>query len=162
MFIADGQGRLKAVDWRKRNLPLDWLWLRVRTQLFQWGITRELPKQKGFVWGVSTADGFHGTPVISDGRVYAASFGGEVVAADEVSGELLWTHNVGAPVVGSMSGVGDLVFVGDTEGVLHALDAMTGAKVWEFRTGDQISATPVVVDGTLYLASWDGALYALD
>ena len=51
LFIADGRGRLKAVDWRKRTLPLEWLWLRVRTQLFQWGITRSLPRQKGFVWG---------------------------------------------------------------------------------------------------------------
>ncbi len=162
LFIADGQGRLKAVDWRKRTLPLEWLWLRVRTQLFQWGITRTLPRQKGFVWGVSTGDGFHGAPVVSDGRVYAANFGGEVVAADEDSGAILWTYDVGAPVVGSMSAAGGTVFVGDTDGALHALDAATGVKRWEFRVGDQIWATPVVSDGVLYLASWDGILYALE
>ena len=56
--------------------------------------------------GVSAGDGFHGAPVVHEGRVYAANFGGEVVAADEDSGELLWTFNVGAPVVGSMSAAG--------------------------------------------------------
>ncbi len=162
LFIADGQGRLKAVDWRKRTLPLEWLWLRMRTQLFQWGITRTLPRQKGFVWGVSAGDGFHGAPVVYDGRVYAANFAGEIVAADENSGVMLWTYDVGAPVVGSMSAVGGVVFVGDTSGVLHALDSATGVKQWEFRAGDQISATPVVSGGALYLASWDGALYALE
>ncbi len=162
LFIADGQGRLKAVDWRKRTLPLEWLWLRVRTQLFQWGITPTLPRQKGFVWGLSTGDGFHGAPVVYGGRVYAANFGGEVVAADEYSGAPLWTYHVGAPVVGSMSAAGGMVFVGDTDGVLHALDAATGVKRWEFRTGDQIWATPVVSGGTLYLASWDGSLYAME
>ena len=162
LFIADGHGRLKAVDWRKRTLPLEWLWLRVRTQLFQWGITQTLPRQKGFVWGVSTGDGFHGAPVVSDGRVYAANFGGKVVAVDEDSGVMLWTYDVGAPVVGSMSAVGGMVFIGDTDGALHALNAISGVKRWDFRAGDQISATPVVSDGVLYLASWDGALYALE
>ena len=161
LFIADGQGRLKAVDWRKRTLPLEWLWLRVRTQLFQWGITRTLPRQKGFVWGVSTGDGFHGAPVVHEGRVYAANFGGEVVAADEDSGVLLWTYDVGAPVVGSMSASGGTVFVGDTDGILHALDAASGMKRWDFHAADQIWATPVVSGGVLYLASWDGGIYAI-
>ena len=162
VLVADGRGRLKAVDWRNRTLPMEWLWLKIRIQLFYWGISNELLKQKGFVWGMTTEDGFYGTPVVSGGRVYAASFGGEVVAADESTGEVVWRARVGAPVWGSMSAVGDVVLVGDTDGILHSLNAGTGALRWQFRTGGQISATPVVVDGVVYVGSWDGGLYAIE
>ena len=162
VLVADGLGRLKAVDWRERTLPLEWLWVRIQTQLFYWGMSDSLPKQKGFIWGVTTGDAFMGTPVVSNGIVYAANFGGEVVAADESTGEVVWRVNAGVPVSGSMSAVGDVVLVGDTDGILRSLDAATGALRWQFKTGGQISATPVVVDGVAYVGSWDGTLYAVE
>ena len=162
VLVADGRGRLKAVDWRQRTLPLEWLWLKIRIQLFYWGMSNELLRQKGFVWGVTTGDSFMGTPVVSDGRVYAANFGGEVIAANEDTGEVVWRRQVGAPVSGSMSAVGDVVLVGDVEGVLHSLDALTGESRWQFKTGGQISATPVVADEVVYMGSWDGTLYAIE
>ena len=162
VIVADGRGRLKAVDWRERTLPMEWLWLKIRVQLLYWGMMNTLSNQKGFVWGTTTGDAFMGTPVISDGLVYAANFGGEVIAADESTGEVVWQTRVGAPVTGSMSAVGDVVLVGDSAGVLHALDAQTGKSEWQFKTGGQINATPVVVDGVAYMGSWDGTLYAVE
>ncbi len=162
LLVSDGLGRLKAVDWRERTLPLEWLWVRIQTQLFYWGMADTLPKQKGFIWGATTGDAFMGTPVVSGGLVYAANFGGEVIAADESTGEVVWRVNVGAPVSGSMSAVGGDVLVGDVEGVLHSLDARTGESQWQFKTGGQISATPVVVEGVAYVGSWDGVLYAVE
>ena len=111
-----------------------------------------------------------GTPVVSGGRVYAANFGGEAVAADERTGEVVWRVNVGAPVSGSMSAVGDpvsstgqaVVLVGDSDGVLLSLDAHTGESRWQFETDGRISATPVVVDGVAYVGSWDGTLYVVE
>ena len=100
--------------------------------------------------------------MLSDGRVYAASFGGEVVAADESTGDVVWRTEVGAPVSGSMSAVGDVVLVGDTDGILYSLDAGTGALLWRYETGRQISATPVVVDGVAYAGTWAGVLYAIE
>ena len=75
-----------------------------------------------------------GTPALSDGLVYVANFGGEVIAADESTGEVVWRTRVGAPVSGSMSAVADVVLVGDTDGVLHSLDAGTGDLRWQFET----------------------------
>ena len=162
VLVADGRGRLKAVDWRKRTLPLEWLWLKIRVQLLYWGMIDTLSNQKGFVWGTTTEDAFMGTPVVSGGRVYAANFGGEVIAAEEGTGEVVWQTQVGAPVSGSMSAVGDVVLVGDLEGVLHSLDARTGESRWQFKTGGQISATPVVANGVAYVGSWDRVLYAVE
>ena len=162
LLVTDGRGRLKAVDWRKRTLPLEWLWLKIRVQLLYWGMVDTLPNQKGFVWGVTTRDPFMSTPVVSDGLVYVANFGGEVIAADESTGEVVWQTQVGAPVSGSMSAVADVVLVGDTDGVLHSLDAHTGELRWQFETGGQISGTPVVAGGVVYLGSWDGVVYAVE
>lgn len=162
VIVADGRGRLKAVDWRERTLPMEWLWLKIRVQLLYWGMIDTLANQKGFVWGTATGDAFMGTPVISDGLVYAANFGGEVIAADERTGEVVWQTQVGSPVSGSMSAVGGAVLVGDTDGFLHSLDAGTGALRWQFQTGSRISATPVVVDGVAYVGSWNGTLHAIE
>ena len=162
LLVADSRGRLKAVDWRNRTLPLEWLWLKIRIQLLYWGMMDTLSNQKGFVWGATTGDAFMGTPVVSRGRVYAANFGGQVVAADEDTGEVVWQTQVGAPVSGSMSTVGDTVLVGDTNGTLHALDADTGAPRWQFQAAGRISATPVIADGVAYIGSWDGAMHAVE
>ena len=162
LLVTDGRGRIKAVDWRMRTLPLEWLWQRIRTQMFYWGLTQSLPQQKGFVWGVTTGDAFNGTPVVTGGRVYAANFGGEVIALAEATGEVLWRHQAGVPIMGSMSAAGDVVFAGDLDGVLHALNADDGGLLWQFKTGGQITATPVVADGVIYLGSWDGTLYAIE
>ncbi|MCE2458150.1 MAG: PQQ-binding-like beta-propeller repeat protein [Dehalococcoidia bacterium] len=162
VIVADGRGRLKAVDWRERTWPLEWLWLKVRLQLLYWGMIDTLANQKGFIWGTATGHAFMGTPVLSGGLVYAANFGGEVVAADESTGEVVWQTAVGAPVSGSMSAVADVVLVGDTDGILHSLDAGTGARRWQFETSGRISATPIVADGVVYVGSWDGTLYAIE
>ena len=162
LLVADDRGRLKAVDWRERTLPLEWLWLKIRVQLLYWGMMDTLSNQKGFVWGTTTEDPFMGTPVVSDGLVYVANFGGEVIAADESTGEVVWRTQVGAPVSGSMSAVGDDVLVGDADGILHSLDARTGALRWQFEANGRISATPVVVNGVAYVGSWGGLLYAVE
>ena len=162
VIVADGRGRLKAVDWRERTLPLEWLWLKIRVQLLYWGMINTLANQKGFIWGTTTGDAFMGTPVLSDGLAYVANFGGEVIAADESTGEVVWQTSVGAPVSGSMSAVGDIVLVGDIDGVLHSLDAATGALRWQFEASGRISATPVVADGVVYVGSWDGMLSAVE
>ena len=51
LLVADDRGRLKAVDWRERTLPLEWLWLKIRVQLLYWGMMDTLSNQKGFVSG---------------------------------------------------------------------------------------------------------------
>ena len=40
---------------------------------------------------------------------------------------------------------GDLVFIGDLDGVVHAVDAATGRGRWTFKTGSEIKSSPVVV-----------------
>ena len=162
LFIGEPSGSVKAVDWRRANLPFDSIRMQFANQFFLWGIVGERPKQRGFVWGASTGLGIFSTPVVGNGRVYATDFAGRIVAMDEATGEILWSYDSIRPIVASASATPDLVLAGDTDGVLHAVDAETGEVLWQFETGAQISATPVLAGGLVYVASEDGTLYVLE
>ncbi len=162
LFIGDPSGSLKAVDWRRANLPFDSIRMRFANQFFLWGIVGERPKQRGFVWGAATGLGVFSTPVVGGGRVFATDYAGRIVAVDEATSEILWSYDSTRPIVASASATPDVVLAGDTDGVLHAVDAETGELLWRFETGAQISATPVLAGGLVYVASEDGTLYVLE
>ena len=162
LFIGDTRGRLKAVDWRKSKLPFEDAATRIRLQLFLWGMVNSLPSQKGFVWSASANGGIYSAPVVAQGKIIAATFKGQVIAADEDTGEVLWKFDTGIRFLSSPSATSRTVFIGDIEGNLYALDIETGEKRWEMKAGHYISATPVPANGMLYLASWNGTLYAIE
>lgn len=69
-----------------------------------------------------------------------------------------------APVVG-----GGMLFVADTDGVIHAFDAATGAKRWTYRFDEPRDLEAVTfgggasyLDGKVYATSGSGAVMALD
>ena len=162
LFVSNASDRLNAVDWRKKHLPFEKVAMRLRLQLFYWGMVGSVPPEKGYVWSLHEDTGFISTPAVALGRVYAATSGGKLIAADEESGEKLWEFDSGSGFEASPSVVNQTLFIGDTDGRLHALDVESGQKLWEFQTGDRISAAPVVAGGVLFLASWDGSLYAIE
>lgn len=162
LFVSNASDRLNAIDWRKKHLPFEKAAMRLRVQLFNWGMVGSVPPEKGYVWSLLEDTGFISTPAVAWGRVYAATSGGKLIAVDEESGEKLWEFDSGSGFEASPSVVNQTLFIGDTDGRLHALDVESGQKLWEFQTGDRISATPVVAGGVLFLASWDGSLYAIE
>ncbi|MFI6985317.1 PQQ-binding-like beta-propeller repeat protein [Embleya sp. NPDC050154] len=54
-----------------------------------------------------------------------------------------------------------VVYVGASDGTVHALDAATGIKRWTYPTGST-SFPPATADGKVYLGARDGTPYALD
>lgn len=87
-------------------------------------------------WKFDTHSPVYGTPVVSDGRVYAASVFGQVYALNSATGALIWAGDVGPvatfPAVATSSPlvVDGLVIVGDQNGRVWALDAATGLVKW--------------------------------
>lgn len=53
---------------------------------------------------------------------------------------------------------GDLLFVPDTEGILHCLDRRTGKQHWSFDTYTNVFSTPVIVGERVYLGTEDGEI----
>jgi len=73
-----------------------------------------------------------------------------------------WFFKTGARVQSSPSIAGNIVYVGDDNGVLHALDIDSGAEKWQFKAGGRIISSAYVGDGVIYVGSDDGYLYAIE
>lgn len=76
--------------------------------------------------------------------------------------KVLWTFKTAGRVVGSPTVHAGAVYVGSSDGRLHALDARSGQLRWDFRTGGAVDSTPAVADGLVLFGSRDGRFYALD
>lgn len=56
-------------------------------------------------------------------------------ALDRASGQVLWSHDLGAPTVGAVVAWPELVFAGTYEGTVRALRASDGQELWAARPG---------------------------
>lgn len=111
---------------------------------------------------VSKPMGVYGTPVVKDGKLYVATYNGDVlyITTDgkTISDPPFETNSaiVGSPVID-----GDALYVGSSNGKLYKLDLDLNL-IWSFQTGDKIWSTPVVSNGVVYISSADHKLYAVD
>jgi outer membrane protein assembly factor BamB len=102
-------------------------------------------------------------PVLSGGRVYFATTGGELYAVDAASGELAWEKPfaAGAALVSTPVVVDSTVLIGGFDGRLYALDAATGEERWSFEATDWVWTRPFVDSGNVYFADFKGRVFAL-
>jgi outer membrane protein assembly factor BamB len=102
------------------------------------------------------------TPAVANGIVFLDGDNGYMDAAttDGVNVWSVWTGNYSAS---SPAVVGGRVYVGNSDGNLHAYDAATGAEVWATPVGTILQSSPAVAYGTVYIGSWENqSLFALD
>jgi len=86
------------------------------------------------------------------------------VAEAQVTGlEVAWAVELapGGSVDSSPAVVGQVVYVGDSLGVMHALSAADGSERWRFQTGGAVVSSPAVAGGLVLFGSVDRFLYAL-
>lgn len=85
--------------------------------------------------------------------VYIGSFDGNIYALDAKTGETRWSHSAGGQVVGSLSAVGNIVYVAEfTDGSTNGYDMRTGKQVFHYKTG---TYSPVISDGRrIYLVGY--------
>ncbi len=108
--------------------------------------------------------GWSSSPVMDkDNRVlYCASADSHVYALDAVTGELVWQHDTGGPLLSSPILYGDKVAVCNASGKVVVLSAKTGAKVWNFSCDDELITTPVNHKDNLLVPTAKGRLLCLD
>ena len=119
-----------------------------------------------------------GSPVVSGGRVFlaledrATVKGGiaGVIAADAVTGAVLWRVATAYSVAHSVAVSGSTVVFQEVDGTVHAVDAATGTEKWRTRLEDSvapvweshwISGAPVI-DGSVVWAGYAPAQVALE
>jgi outer membrane protein assembly factor BamB len=101
------------------------------------------------------------SPAVVDGVVYAGSSDAQFVQAlDAASGKELWRTTTGT-TWSSPAVAGDVIYVGDGQGRVHALDRKSGKLLWLFRTGSAVFASPTPSGDLVLVGSTDAAVYAL-
>ncbi len=104
-------------------------------------------------------------PVVTGGTVYFTGWD-TAYAADEVTGEILWSYDAKEGPTNSSVVVEDGVCYFAPEGHFYALDTATGQVLWSYSDDDLIPMTPTVADGLVYVGTYPfprtGEFHALD
>lgn len=113
--------------------------------------------------------GLQQTPVVEDGKVYAAAVEGGVRVFDLQTGKKVWEYEPekekkkpelrlsGGPGVGE-----GLVVIGTLEGQVIALDAAAGTEKWRAKVPNEVITAPAVGQGLVFVRSNDGRVSAFD
>jgi outer membrane protein assembly factor BamB len=116
-------------------------------------------------WTYSTGSYVYSGTAVADTEsteptVYVGSIDQSIYALDAKSGELRWQESAGGPVIGSLSIVGDVVYVATFEGTTTTGRRLKdGKKIFEYPTGAYM---PVISDGRrIYLTGYS-SIHALD
>lgn len=115
-------------------------------------------KTGALAWSHSTGGYVYSGPVVANTKhtpptVYIGSFDGNIYALDAKDGETRWERSAGGQVVGSLSAVGDIVYVAEfTNGSTNGYEMKSGRQVFHYKTG---TYTPVISDGRrIYLVGY--------
>lgn len=127
------------------------------------------------LWATLIGKGiFDSSPTVVDGVVYVGAFDpqwsnptGGLFALDAATGTVLWGATSLGPIQGSPLVWEGVVYIGASDGSLHAFDAAAGVELWAAPMGDVIwYSSAVVVDGVLFMGtgnvSVSGTMHALD
>jgi len=88
---------------------------------------------------------------------------GHSPATIALRGQRAWVRPVVGPVIASPVVTGGVVYIGGTDGYLHALDARDGRELWRFAVGAElVNTTPAVHGDLVYTGASGGALFARD
>lgn len=73
-----------------------------------------------------------------------------------------WKFHTNGNLISSPAVVGEVVYIGSTDGNVYALDAPSGRVKWKFATESRVTASPAIAAGVVYFGSYDGSFYAVD
>jgi outer membrane protein assembly factor BamB len=102
------------------------------------------------------------SPVVVNGVVYVGTGDNHLRAYRALTGDVLWSANVGGGQVSTAAVSNGVVYLGSGDWNVYAFDARTGVQLWAHKTGGPVVAAPTVAGGLVFVGSDDGNTYALD
>ncbi len=109
-------------------------------------------------WSYSTGGYAYSGPTVANTKhspptVFIGSFDGNIYAIDAKDGDLRWSRSAGGQVIGSLSAVGDIVYVAEfTNKTTSGFMMRSGRRVFHYPKG---TYTPVISDGRrIYLTGY--------
>ncbi|MEN8821407.1 MAG: outer membrane protein assembly factor BamB [Abyssibacter sp.] len=98
--------------------------------------------------------------LLDDGRLFTASYGGELVVLSAITGREIWRRNLRSYT--GMAIQGDQLYVTDADGKVWALDVVSGAAIWDQSELAYRGLTqPAWYRGNLVVGDYEGYLHAL-
>ena len=122
------------------------------------------------LWGedhsIDPTKGAGGGVAFDNGKVYATSGFGDVVALDARTGRVLWKTNLGIPIINAPTANGGRVFVSTQDNHFYALAEDDGRKLWDHQgiteSAGIMESTSAAVAGEYVMAPYSsGEIYAL-
>jgi outer membrane protein assembly factor BamB len=115
---------------------------------------------------VDTTKGAGGGIAFDDGKIYATTGFGDVVAVNAGTGQEIWRVNVGVPIANAPVANGGRVFVSSQDNHFHAFAASNGRELWDHQgiaeSAGIMESTSAAVAGEFVIAPYtSGEVYAL-
>lgn len=128
-------------------------------------IENPIPIQR--LWETTIGSGAGGRfvklmPAVDQGRVFAASVDGRLVALSADSGDTVWKHKTGLPISAGIGLSDDLVLVGTSSGWVVAFGREDGKEVWRTPVSSEVLATPRADEGIVVVRTVDGKFLGLN
>ncbi|MEJ2002678.1 MAG: PQQ-binding-like beta-propeller repeat protein [Maritimibacter sp.] len=117
--------------------------------------------------GETAGRGIGGGLALGDGKLFATSTYGELVALDPSTGDVLWRQRFNASVSGAPTVVGQQVFVVTDNSEAYAINTNTGRIDWQLtglasQYGVAAVAAPAVSGNTVLMPLSNGSLLGVD
>ncbi|XP_065584190.1 beta-alanine-activating enzyme-like isoform X2 [Artemia franciscana] len=97
--------------------------------------------------------------------IFIGSHSKEFSAINGLTGEKLWTTNLGGRIESSaaISKCGKIIYIGCYDGNLYAISSINGSILWEFKTDGEIKSSPFVSNcgKSVFFGSHDKYLYSV-
>ncbi len=126
------------------------------------------PDAPVMLWRAKTGGRVLAAPLVADGRVYAATSTGGLLALGPDGAEL-WKIQLGKdPVTAAPLYAERTILLGSSSGTLYAVDAATGKEKWSYAVGDSVHssanrvALPGGKTGIIVVSQSDGVIHGVD
>ncbi|MCL2474680.1 MAG: PQQ-binding-like beta-propeller repeat protein [Chloroflexi bacterium] len=154
IYIATTQGKLVALDNTSQSIK------------FAVDI-RDGSSSGGSCTNAQASVSVYGTPVIADGKVFIASYTGEIFAFNAENGASVWkkgdsqNKTYGKFVSGFVT-YQDNIIIADDNGVVYAFSQDKGDLVWSYQAKGAVWATPTLFEDKIYLGDYNNNYYCLN
>jgi outer membrane protein assembly factor BamB len=164
-FPSDGA--LYAIDSQQKEIPWQFQFKQVWTQLWLWqtpGVPPP-PSQQGERWQFSPLGNdstILASPAMSQGVLYVGDLQGNFYAQDALTAQDHWKFSAQGRIFASPLVVGERVYFGTDAGILYALNRADGSLRWHIALGAPIKLPPAYAQGRIYLRTEEGNLHAVE
>ncbi len=124
-----------------------------------------IPQSPRVLWEFKTESdqaGFEGTPIIAEGKVFAADFEGNVYALDLRTGEPVWKSKAKDGIVSPGAYRDGHLILGDFGTGVYCFDTKDGREIWYVDLEQQVINGGNFIGEEVLLSTETGALVALD